>query len=385
MAMNKLRFSVFLLMAVGACSDKSLYPDAVKAFEKHSCQEYAPGRVREVLEAEGFAGLAALDRHAMVVRARRGIRQLPARAWVSSGLLTGYRDAAVYVVKVFQNSPAAAAGLKDGDKIIEIDGLKASPRAVAQRMDDSFGFDLKVERRLTKNGAPVEARVKREEFSFPLIFGFYEPESHTAYVKIGMFVQGSSAAVMAGLETLAGQGAKKIIFDLRDNNGGMPDEAAGLLGAFAPAAGPVLELKSRHKGYSRLFETGARGKFAGVKTAVIVNGATAMAAEAFAQALKELAGARIVGGPTMGNVSLIRTFRLGRGHKGLELTVARMSPPSGLDLEGNGAVIDFRVELTEEREKDLREAWQMSSETALLGDQAYAKALEVLKKEPASF
>jgi len=84
-------------------------------------------------------------------------------------------------------------------------------------------------------------------------------------------------------------------------------------------------------------------------------------------------------------VSLTRTFRLGNGRKGLELTVARIFPPSGLDLEVNGAVPDLKVELTKEQEDAIRAAWETSSETALLEDQAYAKALEVLKKEPASF
>ena len=247
-------------------------------------------------------------------------------------------------------------------------------------MDESFGFALKAERRTPKGGVPVAAQVKRTGFYFPLIFGFYDPDARTAYVKIGMFVQGSSATVMGGLEALAGLGAKKVIFDLRDNKGGMPDEAAGLLGAFAAKAGPVLELKSRHKGYARTYEAGGRGKFAEMKTAVLVDGTTAMAAEVFAQALKELNGARIVGGPTEGNVSLIRTFRLGRGQKGLELTVARMVPPSGVDLEGGGVAPDFKTELTREQEGELHEAWNAASETSLLGDRAYAKAMELLNE-----
>jgi carboxyl-terminal processing protease len=103
-----------------------------------------------------------------------------------------------------------------------------------------------------------------------------------------------------------------------------------------------------------------------------------MAAEVFAQSLKELAGARIIGGPTEGCVSLIRTFRLGRGPKGLELTVARMFPPSGLDLEEKGVAVDFPVALTEEQAQDLREAWVTSSETVLLGDRAYQKGARLL-------
>ncbi|OGR42517.1 MAG: hypothetical protein A2X35_11915 [Elusimicrobia bacterium GWA2_61_42] len=378
--MNKLRLPLFFLLAAAACSDKSLYNDAAKAFERHSYQQHSPGKVRELLETKGFSGLTVLDSRALLIKAKRQVRQKPPRSEVSSGLLAGYRNGAVYVFKVFQNSPAAAAGLKDGDRIVEIDGVKASPQAVAERMDAGFGFSLKTERRLAKGAALADAAVKREAFFFPLIFGFYEPGSETAYVKIGMFVQGSSATVISGLEALTGLGAKKIVFDLRGSGGGMPEEAAGLLAAFAPRAGAVLEIKSRHPGYCRNFEARGRGRFAGLKTAVLIDGATAMAAEIFAQSLRELAGARLVGGPTLGSVSVIRTFRLGRGTKGLELSVARLFPPSGLDLEGGGAAPDFQLELTRAQEKEIREEWGASSELALLGDRAYGKALEILSK-----
>jgi carboxyl-terminal processing protease len=378
--MNKFLLPLLLLLGAAACSEKSLYPDAAKAFEKHSYQEFPPGKVMETLQAKGFAGLAALDSRATLIQGRRPVRQRQGKAALSSGLLVGYRRGSMVALKVFQNSPAAAAGFKDGDKLTEIDGLPASPQAVAEHMNDSFGFNLKAERRGPKGAAPAAAQVKRDDFIFPLIFGFYEPASETAYVKIGLFVQDSSSTVLAGLEALTSLGAKKIVFDLRDNLGGVPEEAAGLLAAFAPKAGPVLELRSRHKGYSRVFEARGRGKYADLRTAVLVDGTTAMAAEVFAQALKELAGAKIIGTGTEGRVSVIRTFRLGKGPKGLELTVARLFPPSGVDLEGVGLAPDVKTEVTREQEKDMREAWGASSEMVLLGDRAYDKSLEILSK-----
>ncbi len=367
------------LLLASACSDKGLYDDAVKAFERHGYRDYPAAEVRSVLEAKGFPGLAALDPHARLVPGRLPVRQREGKAPLSAGLLVGYDRGAVYVLKVFRGSPAEAAGFRDGDRVLEIDGQKASPQAVAEKMNDAFGFSLKTERSRPKP-AVTEARLKREEFYFPLVFGFMEPGTDTAYVKVGMLVQGSSAAVTAGLEALSSLGARKLVLDLRDSPGGVPAEAAGLLGAFAPKAGPVLELKSAQPGYSKVFEAAGRGRFAGLKTAVLTDAGTGMAAEAFAQALHELNGALLVGGRTMGDVSVMRTFRLGRGAKGLELTVARILPPSGLDLEGKGAEPDVRVDADEKTRQDLREAWGASSETALLGDRAYAAAVGALAK-----
>lgn len=375
--MNKLRLPLLLLLAAAACSDKKLYPDAVKAFEKHSYQEYPAGKVSETLAAKGFEGLVALDRHALLLKGRRKVVATPASRESASGLLFDYRGGGIHVAKVFQRSPAALAGVKDGDRVLEIDGFKASPQTVTERSDDSFGFTLKTERRGPKGPVLAVAQVERELVTMPLVFGFYEPAPAIGYVKIGMFVQGSGATALSGLEALASLGAKKIVFDLRGNVGGVPEEAAQLLAAFAPKAGPLLELKSRHKGYCKTLEARSRGKYADLKTAVLTDGRTAMAAEVFAQALKEVAGAKIVGGTTAGRVSLTRTFRLGKT-RGLELTVARMFPPSGLELEEKGAVPDIDAGLNRGQEDALAEAWNVPLETVLLSDRAYARAMEAL-------
>ena len=378
--MNKLRLPLLLLLAFAACSDKKLYPDAAKAFERHSYREYPAGEVMKTLASRGFDGLAALDRHALLLKGRRKVVAAPASREPVSGLLFDYRGGGIYVAKVFQNSPAALAGVKDGDRVLEIDGFKASPRTVTERSDDSFGFTLKTERRGPKGPLQAVAQVEREKVILPLVFGFYEPASAIGYVRIGMFVQDSGATALSGLEALISLGAKKIVFDLRGNVGGVPEEAAELLAAFAPKAGPLLELRSRHKGYCKLLEARSRGKYADLKTAVLTDGRTSMAAEVFAQALKEVAGAKLIGGTTAGRVSMTRTFRLGKTRKGLELTVARLFPPSGLELEEKGAVPDIDAGLNRDQEAALAEAWNAPLETVLLSDRAYARAMEALSK-----
>jgi len=163
------------------------------------------------------------------------------------------------------------------------------------------------------------------------------------------------------------------VIDVRDNQGGVPGEAAALLKVFAAKPGPVLEVRSRHAGYASLFAAGARGRFAGLRTAVLVNAGTARAAEAFAAALRETAGAVVIGEKTAGSVSLQRAFSLGDG-RGLELTVARMFPPSGANLEGSGVAPDAAA-----GEPGAGRVWDNSREATLLGDAAWARALEILK------
>ncbi len=367
-----------MFLTITACADRSLDADIVNIFGRHSYEEYSPQKITDALKSRGAAGLTVLDRHAEVVGPATKFRALPGA--VSSGLLLGGRGGGVYVFKVFRKSSGAAAGLKDGDRILEINGVPAAAGDVARSLADRAEFTIKAERRTRGGASVITASVKKEYFSFPVVFGFYEPATKTAFVRIGMFFEGSGGVVASGLDALSRMGAKKVIFDLRDNGGGVPGEAAGLLKEFAPKAGPLLEVRSRHKGYSRLFEAPGRGKYASLKAAVLVNSGTARAAEAFASALSELAGASIVGEATRGDVSLLKTFNLGRSKKGLKLTVARLFPPSGADLEGKGVRPDVDPGLTTEQIEKTRSAWAASGETALLGDAAYAKAIEVLNK-----
>ena len=371
-------FLPLVLVLAAACAGGDLAPDIMKVFERHSCDEYSPARIRDLLRTKGFDGLKLLDRHAEVITSRKKFKELPGGGGVSSGLLLEERGGGVYLAKVFQKSPGAAAGLRDGDRVLEINGRGAGPAELSALALAREGVRLKVGRRTRRGTETIAADLKKEFFSFPVVFGFYEPASATAFVRIGMFFQGSSAVLSAGLDALSGLGAKKVIFDLRDSGGGVPDEAAGLLKDLALKAGPVLEIRSRHKGYSRVFEAPGRGRFAALRPVVLVNSGTAMAAEVFAQALRELRGAQLVGETTRGDVSLHKTFRLGASEKGLSLTVARILPPSGKSLEEKGAEPDLKVELPGAKAEELRSAWASSSETALLADPVYARAMAAL-------
>ncbi|MDD5209670.1 MAG: S41 family peptidase [Elusimicrobiales bacterium] len=361
--MRKKLLLIFPLFAA-ACSGKLPEQEVLKIFSRHSYEEYSPQKISGLLKEKGAAGLAELDRHALVLKARRPVKARPSERNFSSGLLFGERRGGIFILKVFSDSPGAAAGFRDGDRVLALDGEAASPEAVRRLVEGGAFFRLKAERRGA--AGPFEAGVPRNDFFFPPSFAFYDRDSRTAFLRLGLFFEGSSKAVLAGLDALYRVGAVNVIFDLRDNPGGVPAEAAEVLRAFAPKAGPVFEVRSRHKGYSALYGAAEKGRFAGMRQAAIVNSGTSKAAEVFARSLKELSGATLVGETMAGSVSLVRAFSLGDG-RGLELSVARMFPPSGLDMEGKGAEPDIKAGAP-------GRVWDDSRETTLLGDQAYAAA-----------
>jgi carboxyl-terminal processing protease len=367
-------FPVLLLLASASCSDKSMERDVLTAFERHS---YAVHSRREILDAlrSGPAGLKVLDKRLEFLEVKKELREMPGGG-LSSGLLLGERGGALYIVKVFRGSAGVAAGLQEGDRILEVDGLNSGAGAAAKRIRSAVRFRVKVARLMPGDRwVSATADVQKKYLIFPFIFGLYDPLTRTAFVRIAIFSQGAGAAVSRGLAALARMGAEKVVFDLRDTAGGVPDEAAALLADFAPGPGPVFEIRSRHPGYCKLFQAPGRGRFAPLKTRVLVNSRTAMAAEIFAASLRELNGAAVIGEETMGEVSLTRIFKAGRNGRGMQLTVARLFPPSGAELEGKGLEPDFKTGLDIEEAEAVRAEWSAAGETALLNDPAWRKAL----------
>ncbi len=355
--------------------------DVLAAFERHSYEAHSREEILNALKS-GPAGLKALDKHLEFLEVKKELREMPGGG-LSSGLLLQARGGSLYVVKVFRGSAGESAGLQEGDRILEVDGVNAAAEAAARRIRGAVRFKVKVER-LMPGGrrTAVTADVQKKYFILPFIFGLYDPSTRTALVRIAIFSNGAGSAVSGGLEALVRMGAEKVVFDLRDTSGGAPDEAAALLMDFAPGPGTVFEILSRHEGYCKSFQAPGRGKFASLKSSVLVNSRTAMAAEIFAASLKELNGAAIVGGTTMGDVSLTRIFKAGHEGSGMQLTVARFFPPSGSELDGRGLAPDSDTGLDRDEAEAVRAEWSAAGETALLNDPSWRKASSALNNIP---
>jgi len=359
-----------LLLCAAACSGKLPETQVQNIFARHSFEAHAPEKISAALKKGGGAGLAELDLRAAVLKDKLPLKARPADKNISSGLLLGERGGQVVLLAVFPGSPAWEAGFREGDAVLAVNGAEPSAAAVGSAIGKSTRFTLRAQR--PGRPEPLEAEVERGGFFFPKVFSFCDRESRAAFLRLGLFYEGSAEAALAALKAAADCGAERLVIDLRDNQGGVPAEAAGVLKAFAPGPGPLLELRSRHAEYAALYGAEARGRHAGLRLAVLTNARTSMAAEVFALALREKAGAVLVGGRTAGSVSLTRVFALGDG-RGLRLTVARLLPPSGANLEGAGAAPDAAAG------EAGGAVWDNSREVALFGDPAWQKALELLR------
>lgn len=362
---------IALLALLAACSHKLPEEQVLKIFSRHAFSRTDPGKLRELLRARGLAGLRTLDKYAAVVTGERGIMISPAAPAPSYGMLAATRGGKYYLVRVFRGSPAERAGLRDGDRLLSADSSAPGSAGFLKALSGSGDLELRVERPSKGGASDMDVKLKAAPFSPPLIFGFYEPSTRTAFVRVGLFFGDSASIVGAGIAELKRLGARNVMLDLRGNRGGEPQEAAALLRLFARAPGPVLRMLSCHKGYAEAMSAREAGRFSGLPVAVLVDGGTSMTGEVFAAALREVAGARVVGARTAGDVSVQRTFALGDG-RGLAITVARIAPPSGKDLEGAGLEPDIQAGAA-------GQTWDSPPAGELLADESYRKALALFE------
>lgn len=364
-----------LLLALAACAYKLPEELVLKIFERHSFAAHDAQLLRTLLREKGAEGLRAADPYAQLLRSGRSFKTYQAQPEPWAGLLLGRKGGDHYLLKVFKGSAAGKAGLREGDLVLAVNDAVPGTTAFTRELSGGRGFRVRAARRAREGLSGFEAEVRPAPLGLPPVFGFYEPAAAAAFVRIGLFFEGSADLAAAGLDALLKSGAKNLILDLRGNRGGDPGEAAALLKLFAPKAGPLLGLASRHQGYAASFSAPGRGRFAGLRCALLVDGETSMAAEVFAASLKELAGASVTGARTAGKVSVQKAFSLGEG-RGLSLTVARLVTSSGRDLEGAGLEPDQAAASGKEP------AWSSVDAGALLGDEAYLRALEALGAAP---
>lgn len=260
----------------------------------------------------------------------------------------------VEVGSVQPGSPAARAGVLTGDVVVAVDGTDVSTAdvpvvAALLRGDDRTRVRLAVRR----GSATRSLMLTRTTFTTPDVT-VERLQGDIIRVTVTAFTRGVGRDVAAALDSHEGP-VGGVVLDLRDNPGGLLDEAVAVASAFLDG-GPVVSYERRGRDAQTL------EAFAGGDTTtplvVLVNPATASAAEVVAAALQDRNRAVVVGTRTYGKGSVQEPSRLSDG-SALELTVGRYVTPAGRSLEGVGVEPDVVVppgeapETAEERAIDV--------------------------------
>ena len=248
------------------------------------------------------------------------------------------------VIAPIEGSPAARAGLRSGDRILSVDGEDI----------EHVPVDKMVTRMRGPAGTHVKLFVQRKGVSEPLVFDLVREVVHVpsvasrlleggvAYIRIKQFQEHTHDETLRAIARLRAKGALTgVILDLRNNPGGLVDQAAEIADEFL-TEGTIYTI--RHRG-EVIDEVKARagGALATLPTVVLVNEWSASASELVAGALQDAQRATLVGANTFGKGSVQTIIPL-PGHSGLRLTTARYYTPSGRSLQAEGVHPDVLIE-----------------------------------------
>ncbi|NRB72158.1 MAG: PDZ domain-containing protein, partial [Xanthomonadales bacterium] len=263
----------------------------------------------------------------------------------SIGAQVQVREQRLVISKVFTHGAAYRAGVRSGDLILAIDGVPVRGRRLAGSVNALGGRPgTKVELRLRSGKLPARDVTLVRGVPLSTSVSSKLLPAQIAYLRVNHFHAGTGEEFGEQLETLQHEADGKlrgIVMDLRDNPGGVVRGATRLADGFLDA-GLVVYTRGRYP--SSQFEYHAEpGQWApGVPTAILINGASASAAEIVAGALQDHGRAQLIGSKSFGKGTVQSSMYLEDGSL-LRLTTARYFTPSGRQIEGTGVAPDIAV------------------------------------------
>lgn len=243
------------------------------------------------------------------------------------------------IVSVLPDSPALAAGLEPDDVIETIDGRdvgKMSSDEAIARIKGKEGTDVRLV--VERGDQEVSFTITRKQIDLPSVRASLE-DDNVGYLQLITFANGAGKDVRRHVERLSDRGAEGIILDMRDNGGGLFDEAIEVASVFIED-GELVSYESRTEP-DVVYE--AEGDaFENVPLVVLVNGGTASASEIVTGALQQRGRAIVVGTTTYGKGSVQRLVPLLDG-SAVKLTTAAYLTPDG-SIDGTGIEPDIEVD-----------------------------------------
>ncbi len=269
----------------------------------------------------------------------------------------------IRIIEVYDGSPAAEAGLAEGDVILAVNGTATEGQDLSAVTDliraQEDSFTMKVSR----EGAG-ELEFALECGTVELTFVESEMLEHKiGYIRITDFTSNAVGQFRDALEELKGQGMESLVIDLRDNLGGLFDSVKAMLDDILPEG---LIVYTENKDEEREEYYSDEKQYVDCEIAVLVNGNTASASEIFAGAVQDYELGPIIGTQTYGKGVVQDTYTLSDG-SALKITTQKYFTPKGQVIEGNGITPDIVVEDAPE-----------TADSDGTEDAALAKAVEAL-------
>ncbi len=244
------------------------------------------------------------------------------------GALISQKEGQLIVREVYKNFPADKAGLKPGDLITKIGDVP-----ITDFKDDASQLlkgvkNTKIALQFLRQGQSKNTEIVLDEVGIKSVPFYAKIDDKTGYIVLARFNQKASNETKQALEDLKNQGAERIILDLRDNPGGLLNEAVNICNLFVPKNEIIVTTKSKNEKYNNTYKTQNEPVDTQIPIVIIVNDKSASASEIVSGALQDLDRAVIVGSRSFGKGLVQKPIDLTYNTQ-LKVTISRYYTPSG--------------------------------------------------------
>nr|WP_075531679.1 S41 family peptidase [Campylobacter geochelonis] len=258
------------------------------------------------------------------------------------GITVGMKDGALTVVAPIEGTPADKAGVKSNDVILRIDGNSTLGITLDEAVSKMRGKPkTPIVITIFRKGEmkPFDVNITRDIIKVESVYAKSIEDENILYLRVTNFDQ--KVVSEASKFIKEHKDADGIILDLRNNPGGLLEQAVGLTNLFV-SDGVIVSQKGRDKSENTAYKAKANNKITNLPLAVLVNGGSASASEIVSGALQDLKRGIIIGENTFGKGSVQVIMPL-NSKEGLRMTIARYYLPSGRTIQNSGVKPDLIV------------------------------------------
>ncbi len=363
---------VFDARAQAAAADTyrqlSLFGDVFERVRADYVEKPDDGKLVE-LAINGM--LAGLDPHSsyMDIKSFRDMQVQTRGEFGGLGIEVTMEDGLIKVVAPIDETPAAKAGIMANDIITHLDEEPVQGLTLNQAVEKMRGpVNTKIKLKVMRKGGdkPLEVSITRDIIRVRSVRSRMEGDD-IGFVRVTQFNEQTTEALKKSVADLAAQSGDKLkgfVVDLRNNPGGLLDQAISVSDAFLEK-GEIVSTRGRNAEETQRFNARSGDLTKSKPVIVLINGGSASASEIVAGALQDHRRATVIGTRSFGKGSVQTIIPLGSGNGALRLTTARYFTPSGRSIQAKGISPD--IEVLQEIPEELKARTDTRGEASLRG------------------
>ncbi|HKP35740.1 MAG TPA: S41 family peptidase [Pyrinomonadaceae bacterium] len=327
---------------------ESDYSEAIETVEQHYVGDID---YEKATQAAIQGMLFTLDPHSVYFSSAefKKLKEDQASSFYGIGVQILRHDDGVYIQSVVQNTPASRAGLRYGDRIVAVDGKDArewSSDEVSRNVRGERGREVEIKVERVGNESAINFKIVRDAVPLPSIRNAFMITPVTGYIGlVGGFQHTTDDELREAISALKKEGMRQLVLDLRNNPGGLLDQAIDVSSEFLPRDKVVVSVKGRSEYTRAALYKSSGSEPEDVPLVVMINRNSASASEIVAGAIQDHGRGLIVGETSFGKGLVQHVFQL-PFNTGLTLTTARYYTPYGRSLQrdySSGSLYDYYV------------------------------------------